>query len=245
MLPYCSLSSTIQFTNTVLSSTILLNRGFIRHYRGEEAGAYYHDKFQKGRFDLVETMTCSKQEPVQHSAMSLPLEKQREEQAPVPKPSTNIPSMPLQRPASALQSAMARSRLQTPLASQIGASDLNAAIEFEVARRIQEKINEDAINRRALALLREQQLMQQRQQDQHLLLQLKRQQAQRLQLLAASMPLANQNQLRWSQQGISMLKTSIPIGKLSFPSTPGGNRPLDAQPFQSLPKTNITGAKTA
>jgi HSF-type DNA-binding len=34
--------------------------GFMRHYRGEEAGAFFHDDFQCGRLDLVEKMTCCK-----------------------------------------------------------------------------------------------------------------------------------------------------------------------------------------
>lgn len=37
--------------------------GFMRHYRGEEAGAFYHKDFQRGRLDLVEQMTCHKPEP--------------------------------------------------------------------------------------------------------------------------------------------------------------------------------------
>lgn len=36
--------------------------GFSRHYRGEEAGAFYHKDFQRGRLDLVEQMTCHKAE---------------------------------------------------------------------------------------------------------------------------------------------------------------------------------------
>lgn len=234
------------FKNAKFSSfTRKLHRwGFLRHYRGEESGAYYHENFQKGRLDLVEAMTCHKQDLAPPAVASSPLERQSAQLTTASSQSrTNTSSVSMQRPpASALQTAMARSRLQPPVAPQLGAADLSAAIEFEVARRIREKINEDALNRRAFALLREQQLMQQRQQDQHLLLQLKRQQEQRLQLLAA-MPLSNQNQLRWSQQNINMLKTLIPNGKLSL--VPAGNSPSEVQPFQSLPKTNITGAKTA
>lgn len=37
--------------------------GFMRHYRGEEAGAFYHKDFQRGRLDLVEQMTCHKVDP--------------------------------------------------------------------------------------------------------------------------------------------------------------------------------------
>ena len=34
--------------------------GFMRHYRGPEAGAFFHKHFRRGRMDLVEKMTCSK-----------------------------------------------------------------------------------------------------------------------------------------------------------------------------------------
>ena len=34
--------------------------GFMRHYRGEEAGAFYHKDFKKDRLDLVEQMSCHK-----------------------------------------------------------------------------------------------------------------------------------------------------------------------------------------
>jgi len=34
--------------------------GFMRHYRGTEAGAFFHKHFRRGRLDLVEKMTCSK-----------------------------------------------------------------------------------------------------------------------------------------------------------------------------------------
>lgn len=37
--------------------------GFMRHYRGDEAGAFYHKMFLKDRLDLVEQMTCHKDMP--------------------------------------------------------------------------------------------------------------------------------------------------------------------------------------
>ena len=37
--------------------------GFVRHYRGEEAGAFYHKDFQRGNLELVEKMACHKAEP--------------------------------------------------------------------------------------------------------------------------------------------------------------------------------------
>lgn len=34
--------------------------GFMRHYRGPEAGAFFHKHFRRGRMDLVEKMSCYK-----------------------------------------------------------------------------------------------------------------------------------------------------------------------------------------
>jgi HSF-type DNA-binding len=36
--------------------------GFVRHFQGGEAGAFFHDNFQKGRLDLAEAMTCCQQQ---------------------------------------------------------------------------------------------------------------------------------------------------------------------------------------
>ena len=44
--------------------------GFMRHYRGEEAGAFYHKDFQRGRLELVEQMTCHKAEPQSAAAIA-------------------------------------------------------------------------------------------------------------------------------------------------------------------------------
>eukprot|EP00545_Synedropsis_sp_CCMP1620_P005084 CAMPEP_0119011190 /NCGR_PEP_ID=MMETSP1176-20130426/5506_1 /TAXON_ID=265551 /ORGANISM="Synedropsis recta cf, Strain CCMP1620" /LENGTH=453 /DNA_ID=CAMNT_0006963971 /DNA_START=119 /DNA_END=1480 /DNA_ORIENTATION=- len=43
--------------------------GFQRHLRGEEAGAFFHKLFQRGRLDMVEKMTCYK--PDQSKPMSM------------------------------------------------------------------------------------------------------------------------------------------------------------------------------
>ena len=32
--------------------------GFMRHYRGDEAGAFFHEDFQEGRLDMAEHMSC-------------------------------------------------------------------------------------------------------------------------------------------------------------------------------------------
>ena len=46
--------------------------GFMRHYRGPEAGAFFHKHFRRGRMDLVEKMTCSKPGAPQTSKASGP-----------------------------------------------------------------------------------------------------------------------------------------------------------------------------
>lgn len=44
--------------------------GFSRHYKGDEAGAFYHKEFQRDRIDLAEKMTCQKApEPIKSKAM--------------------------------------------------------------------------------------------------------------------------------------------------------------------------------
>ena len=46
--------------------------GFMRHYRGDESGAFYHEEFQRGRLDLVEKMTCHKGAPGETAVPSKP-----------------------------------------------------------------------------------------------------------------------------------------------------------------------------
>jgi hypothetical protein len=44
--------------------------GFQRHLRGEEAGAFFHKLFQRGRLDMVEKMTCYKPDQNKPSMMA-------------------------------------------------------------------------------------------------------------------------------------------------------------------------------
>jgi hypothetical protein len=60
--------------------------GFVRHYRGEEAGAFYHKEFLKDRLDLVEAMTCHKQEPNKGGSVTAPRKQ--------PSPSLQAPGAP-------------------------------------------------------------------------------------------------------------------------------------------------------
>jgi len=88
--------------------------GFMRHYRGEEAGAFYHKDFQRGRLDLVEQMTCHKAEPPKSTpvitAAAAALESQRQQmaalllqkQAGLFKNAATIPTMPTTMPYRAM-----------------------------------------------------------------------------------------------------------------------------------------------
>mmetsp|Transcript_26295 Transcript_26295/g.73446 ORF Transcript_26295/g.73446 Transcript_26295/m.73446 type:complete len:428 (+) Transcript_26295:807-2090(+) len=62
--------------------------GFMRHYRGEEAGAFYHKDFQKDNLDLVEKMTCHKGEPSK-AAAAVGSSNKRPANGPMPR---NVPS---------------------------------------------------------------------------------------------------------------------------------------------------------
>eukprot|EP00934_Nitzschia_sp_Nitz4_P007388 Nitzschia sp. Nitz4//scaffold35_size145790//135274//136217//NITZ4_003059-RA/size145790-augustus-gene-0.126-mRNA-1//1//CDS//3329549211//7378//frame0 len=111
--------------------------GFMRHYRGEESGAFYHKDFQKDRMDLVEQMTC-KAEPSKSVAAIA--------KKPVA-PKTTIQGSqpgPLPQPAP-LGSDL--SQLQAPPQASVVASHLDAAIEAEVTRRLQERISQAALSR--------------------------------------------------------------------------------------------------
>lgn len=156
----------------------------MRHYRGDEAGAFFHVDFQKGRLDLAEKMACCK-----HLDMAKPTQMARKRQyieSAVPSASVVVPrNMQFQTPLlrspesppmptqltnafeelnvyqggyGAMDLSMAgvhpqllsmdsnaiHSLQHPPMEAQ---PDLNAAIEREVSRRLQERINAAAINR--------------------------------------------------------------------------------------------------
>mmetsp|Transcript_30479 Transcript_30479/g.43222 ORF Transcript_30479/g.43222 Transcript_30479/m.43222 type:complete len:432 (+) Transcript_30479:262-1557(+) len=46
--------------------------GFQRHLRGNEAGAYFHNLFQRGRLDLVEKMSCHNPDHAKNPTIALP-----------------------------------------------------------------------------------------------------------------------------------------------------------------------------
>lgn len=231
----------------------------MRHYRGEEAGAYYHELFVRDRLDMVEQMTCHKQEPPikakvvahQHKAPAAPA-------VAVPKPAPILASAPT--PALATRQSLAaatanlslhsRNMASMPPASITGSLtdvearrvDLNAAIELEVARRLKERLESAAFSRQAHFALMEQQ--QQQQQQFRLQQQLQAQQQQALEnvrmlLSQTSAPQPQLNHLQSPRvmelaQLYNKIKAQPQQQYMAF-----GNTPM------SLPETNIQGAKTA
>lgn len=196
--------------------------GFMRHYRGEEAGAFYHHLFQKDRLDLVEQMTCHKEQLASQNARKIP---KVPEVAPRPMHQTNQPNLSAafvgDEMMAKLRNQMTISGLQQPT-PQVGAAQrLNAAIEMEVARRIQERINAAAVSRQTLALVN----------------QLKQQQQ------ANSAPLANvyglQAQMLQHQQLAMMKKSALGLGDLLSSPMEG------TMGLEQLPSVNVPSARTA
>jgi hypothetical protein len=149
------------FKGTKYSSfTRKLHRwGFIRHYRGEEAGAFHHRHFQKDQLELVEKMTCFKEgykpfaNEKEEKTESLPPKSNpmatREALANVlpPLPSRFLPSMSSWSVNPSIQQS---GLMRAP-------ADLNAAIEMEVSRRLKGRVSSAAAMRReALTMMQHQ-----------------------------------------------------------------------------------------
>mmetsp|Transcript_45750 Transcript_45750/g.133203 ORF Transcript_45750/g.133203 Transcript_45750/m.133203 type:complete len:303 (-) Transcript_45750:223-1131(-) len=121
--------------------------GFMRHYRGDESGAFYHKDFQKDRLDLVEQMTCKAETPTKSLvaiAKTLPSSKK-----PIQKPAASTPKADNALRAgvqSSVQAVVPEIPIQAPPAT-IVASHLDAAIELEVTRRLQERLQQVALSR--------------------------------------------------------------------------------------------------
>jgi hypothetical protein len=214
--------------------------GFMRHYRGEEAGAFYHKDFQRGRLDLVEQMTCHKADPPKTTA---PVRKAATELKAAPKPVA--PKLVAKEPEVAVAPPTSKPRVspmklpvikvpevkvpmpilpqlqpQTAQPSQpvtldsdrLSAERLNAAIELEVNRRLKVRIDAVALSRQAFAVsaLRQQQLASPASQLAALLLK--------------------------KQTGVA--SSAPPLNLAGF-----GYRTVDGQP--SAPPKNFEGARTA
>jgi hypothetical protein len=161
-----------QFTHQILpehfksakysSFTRKLHRwGFMRHYRGDEAGAFFHKDFQKDRMDLVDRMTCKSGTglPKQSSAAArdqAAQKKSRSQRGLSAEALVAAPSnMELEAILSSYQATLdptlirlqALQQSQAP-SSNASASDLNAFIELEVARRMQERLDTATMERR-------------------------------------------------------------------------------------------------
>jgi hypothetical protein len=130
--------------------------GFIRHYRGEEAGAFHHKYFQKDRLELVEKMTCFKEG--EKSYASPKQEEKTEGLAPRQIPMNTRDSLADVLPPlpSSFMSNMSRWPVN-PSMQQNGImnapNDLNAAIEMEVSRRLKERVSAASMSRDALAMM--------------------------------------------------------------------------------------------
>ena len=236
--------------------------GFLRHYRGEEAGAFYHKDFQRGRLDLVEQMTCHKAEspkstpvitkaiaekkalvkPAPLRAPAVIVDKAQPARVAAPPVTPKTIKVSVLKVPTSLTTPSVRTPVVTtpslpvnvtaglpPMAPQltspagISSDRLNAAIELEVNRRLKERINAVALQRRAFALsaLRQQQLLN-------------------------GPSIASQSQmaafLLQKQAGLLKNATAMSLGGASV-----GYRALasEGEPLPGAPPTNIQGARTA
>lgn len=198
--------------------------GFMRRYRGEESGAFYHKLFQKDRLDLVEQMTCHKMEPQAPLAMH--------KEASNPNEMTTLPVVQRQQlPPMVSNAVVSQLQQQTSVTGlqerHLGAAErLNAAIELEVARRLKERIQAAAVSRHTFALMN-----------------------QLNQSHSANMPWNAMNgslqaQLLQLQQQKQQLGFTLPLASSALKQQPGIGEKAD-KGLGQLPRTNIQGAKTA
>lgn len=248
---------------------------FQRHYRGEEAGAFYHPEFLKDRLDLVEQMTCKldgppsapKAKPKTSRASSSESRKMKAK----PKNGNGLRPPTQSRPLVTLNATQvvgnyAPSLPPRPMVSQPTSANLSAAIELEVARRLEERIGAAAFSRQALAMLEQQQ-----QQQHHIQATLNAMIERRFQaLLSHQSNLVAVNNAANNVSGASSRSVALPLVPPLAPasrsiSASGTNqvRPMDlSQLYQkfkpaaaysyafgedtpALPPTNIQGARTA
>jgi len=196
--------------------------GFMRHYRGEEAGAFYHKDFQRDRLDLIEKMTCHKVDsPKSHQSIpeKTTLPKDRSEAATQQTPGSTASKIAASPPAPT-----------TSQVQQINAAErLNAAIELEVNRRLEERITAAALSRQVqtLALLQTPQVTSQV--------------TPAIQCLQWGSPADQLSVLMIQKQADALKKIS------RFNTLFAGYRAVasDGQPLKSAPPTNVLGARTA
>ena len=120
--------------------------GFTRHYRGEEAGAFFHKDFQKDRLDLAEKMTCKNEVPMPKSTSAIAVSSASVKNTPQPPG----PQRLLPEGRVPLRAALPKMQAHIPLPSTVqtmATSHLDAAIEAEVSRRVQERLQQAALSR--------------------------------------------------------------------------------------------------
>jgi hypothetical protein len=219
--------------------------GFMRHYRGEEAGAFYHKDFKKDRLDLVEKMTCHKMEPpraptvVATAARKAQVAKPAEQPAPrvavtpAAKPATKrvVPPRPAAAVAAPQQQApeiTMQKQLQNiskvPEIPQLDAAErLHAAIELEVNRRLKERIQAAALSRLGVMQLQQQPLTS----------------------LRGGLGWNSNAPGSLQAQLIQMQRQKQQFGLEAACLAFAGMPRMEVQGLEELPRTNIQGAKTA
>lgn len=189
--------------------------GFMRHFRGDESGAFYHEHFRKGDLDLAEKMVCLKADPPRAPKRSSPKRKTKSTtpDLPSPVPRTNTPSM--MNPSIPMVRSMLEAR---------EGFNLNVAIEIEVARRMKER--QAALSRQALVFQMQQQQLQALQEER---------------FMAISQQPQSSLWSGFSQQA-QALRPAVPppLGLQKF----NMNLKFDSH-MRSLPSINNPGAKTA
>jgi hypothetical protein len=156
--------------------------GFQRHYRGEEAGSFYHELFHKDRLDLCEKMSCHKEEPQQHNKAFAAVKNAKSASPrlasgrPQFQPSTDVTLRETLTPRSSMTGSVTSSigprpgfeisvpSLPLQLQGSQAAADINAAIEMEVSRRLKERIAQAAHSRQVLVHLQQRHQQQEQQQ---------------------------------------------------------------------------------
>lgn len=121
--------------------------GFLRHYRGEEAGAFYHDLFQRDSPQLVDKMTCYKPES---QSSTKGVRKELTKQKPSAKATMSPPKQMMPSAFATVRSPFPMQQLGQPMSMS---DSLNMAIEIEVNKRLQERMRAAALTRQNLALL--------------------------------------------------------------------------------------------
>jgi len=120
--------------------------GFQRHLRGPDTGAFYHKNFQRGRLDLLDLMTCYKpRETSARAAGKFPRSRGGNQQQ------LQEGFDPLAEARQAKQTLQQGQLMgiQTHM-GEVSEERLNAAIELEVSRRLQERVEAASYSRLAM-----------------------------------------------------------------------------------------------